>query len=392
MSEDRWSRRLAELVSREAGLDLTRCRSADARKVLESAAKQLRLQNEEAVLDAAEKPGAGRLVDTILASLLVHETFFHRYAAQLDVLEKRVLPALFSSSPGRLRLWSAGCSSGPEAYDLAMIALRARDALGLRTTVEVVGTDVSPRAVDLACRGVYPASTVADLPAALARRYLEKEGDAYRVGPELLAAVQFRKHNLRHRPPAGRFHVIACRNVLMYLQDDVAEVAVAHLSSALEPQGVLAVGHGESLRRHASVVAADRDTSVNLYRLAGRPIARKPPPATKTATPLRSKPASAVAPQPRPSRAKHTTAPSSIVLRGVYDARHEPQQVEKLRQALAEAVDAGRSLVIDADPAESLDGATGMMIARAARASEGRIVVKAERPSVRAWARRHGLI
>ena len=386
MSEDRWSRRLAELASREAGLDLNRCRAANARKVLESVAKQLHLPDAEAVLDAANKPGSGPIVERILSSLLVHETFFHRYATQLEVLERRVLPSLLSTGPRRLRLWSAGCSSGPEAYGLAMIALRARDALGLRTGVEVIGTDVSPHAIDLACRGVYPASTVADLPAELAHRYLEREHDTYRVGPELLATVQFRKHNLRHRPPAGGFHVITCRNVLMYLHEDVAEAAVGHLVSALEPNGVLGVGHGESLRRYASLVVPDRDSSVNLYRIANRPEAPKVRPLQA------SLPRASVRVRAPSIETKRSAAPSRFVLQGVYDERHDPQRVERLRQVLAEAVDARRPLELDADPAESLDGATGRMIARAARASEGRIVVKADRPSVRAWARRYGLV
>ncbi|MFW5740035.1 MAG: CheR family methyltransferase, partial [Myxococcota bacterium] len=369
------------LVSREAGLDLARCRSADARGIFESVARELRLPGPQAVVDAAHTPA---VLDKILATLLVHETFFHRYRSQLRVLEETILPQLLSSSPRRLRLWSAGCSSGPEAYSLAMIALRARDARGANAEVEVIGTDVSPRAIDVAARGVYPARAVAELPDALLQRYLERDRDHWRVGAELAATVRFEKRNLRDHPPAGRFHVIACRNVLMYLQQGSAERVVAQLASALDPQGVIAVGHGESLRKFDSIVTPDRESTVNLYRLAD-PAAPRPVRARRVPHPRQSPMARLAA------AADGGEGDRRLVLGGVYDAGHDSAVLEALRQALAEAVASGCELEIDADGAESLDGGTALMIARAVRAARGSIVIRAQRAPVRRWAKRYGL-
>jgi chemotaxis methyl-accepting protein methylase len=262
-----WHRRVAQIIETEAGLDLSRCRSANVPHVLASVAVDLGLSGPEAVLEATLGARRPLVVERLLSGLLVHETFFYRYGAQLDVMARGLVSVLRESPPVTLRLWSAGCSSGPEAYTLAMIAILAREQARCRADVQVLGTDLSSSAVAVAQKAVYPSSTVVDLPREMRDRFLEDAGSGrHRVREEVMRVVRFRVHNLRSHPVPGSFHVISCRNVLMYLREEAVRVAVGHLAGALDPRGVLAVGHGESLRSHRDLVVPDRDSSVNLYR------------------------------------------------------------------------------------------------------------------------------
>ncbi len=262
-----WDRRVAQIIEKEAGLDLSRCRSANVAKVLASVALDLGLSGPEAVLEATLGTRRERVVERLLSALLVHETFFYRYEAQLDVIARGLVSVLRESPPVTLRLWSAGCASGPEAYTLAMIAIEARERARCPADLEVLGTDLSSSALAVAREAVYPSSTVAHLPRGMRDRFLEDAGSGrHRVREEVLRLVRFRAHNLRNHPVPGSFQVISCRNVLMYLREEAVRVGVGHLASALDPRGVLAVGHGESLRSHRDLVVPDRDSSVNLYR------------------------------------------------------------------------------------------------------------------------------
>jgi hypothetical protein len=302
----------------------------------------------------------------------------------VDVLAERVLPALLASSPPVLRLWSAGCASGPEAYTLAMLAVDAIEQQGASTRLEVLGTDVAPAALAAAHHAVYPVSTVADLPSTLRDRFLEDAGPgALRVCERVTRFVRFRVHNLCDRPPSGPFHLVSCRNVLMYLHEDAARRAVASLASTLASDGLLAVGHGESLRSFEHLLVPDRDSSVNLYR----PVRR----ASRLASPAK--------PRPLPEPGVFVAAPAApvatltttIVLKGTYDERDAPDSLVSLKASLADAVSRGLPVVIEADGAHRLDGATARLIVRAARAASSPVVVRATRRSVSEWARRYGV-
>jgi chemotaxis methyl-accepting protein methylase len=366
----------------EVGLDLSQCRTLGVRHALTALAADLGLAGPDEVLDAMDGPQHKRIVERLLSSLLVHETFFYRYRAQLDVLAERVLPALLASSPPVLRFWSAGCASGPEAYTLAMLGIDAIERSGAPSRIEVLGTDVAPAALAAAHNAVYPASSVADLPPSLRDRFLEEAGaGSLRVCERVARLVRFRVHNLRDRPPSGPFHLVSCRNVLMYLHEDAARQAVTSLASTLTPDGLLAVGHGESLRSFENLLAPDRDSSVNLYR----PVRRA------SLTVSRAKPQPPPEQGPAEARPPGETSTTRIVLRGTYDERDAPDSLVSLKALLADALSRGRPVVIEADGAHRLDGATARLIVRAARAASGPVVVRATRPSVSEWARRYGV-
>lgn len=204
----------------------------------------------------------------IIESLTTHETFFFRDPTQLNLLRTAMLPRLIEaarvSGRRRLRLWSAGCATGEEAYSLAVIALLAlHDAgEGIMTqgrvrplpgwTVEVLGTDISGRALDVAIAGVYgmgALSSFRDVPPELLTYFpLTADGASRRVHDELRDFVRFARFNLLDpQLPTAECDVVACRNVLIYLTGEVVRRAQDGLHRALRPGGCLLLGPTDSL-------------------------------------------------------------------------------------------------------------------------------------------------
>jgi chemotaxis protein methyltransferase CheR len=167
----------------------------------------------------------------------------------------------------RPRIWSAACATGEEPLTLAMLL----DQRGLLDDVELVGSDISARALERARRGRYGPRSLRDVgPPALVARYLQREaGGTVRVAPRLVDAVRWRRINLQapaEVEAAGRFDFILCRNVLIYFQDETAVRVVARLSDTLSPGGVLLVGVSESLLRFGTQLDCEEHGRVFLYR------------------------------------------------------------------------------------------------------------------------------
>ena len=387
------ARSIRDLLERRTGLDLAQCRTVDFTDRLADAARTEAIHsvNEAWNALASGGPVADRLAQTLLSSALVHETSFYRFPAQLDVLERHILPVLLRGRTSPLRIWSAGCSRGPEAYTLAMVALRARNDVSSRAPLEVLGTDLNETFLAEARRATYDASTLQDLPASLRNEHLSHQtGGSYRVNEPLRHLVRFQQHNLRDIPPGRDFDVVCCRNVLMYLQQDAARDAVVQLARSLSTQGALLVGHGDSLRSHHDVLTVDAQWTVGVYRKVSHEakVAERAP--KRSPIGVRQGRKAATAQPTRSPRITHRT----VILRGIYDASAAPSRTDALQRELADGLEAAAVVVIEADDAESLDTATARMIARAAGAAAlggGRVVVRASRPAVRRWATRHGL-
>ena len=211
---------IAELVRREAGIVLPRHREAAILAAVNRAAPGL---DPDAFLRAASDPARGRaLVDRLIDEVTVQETAFVRDRAQLDSIAwSRLLHAAHAAGSGTIRVWSAGCASGEEAYTLALLAAEA--FAPAPPPVDVLGTDISGAALAAATTGRYHERSVRALDPALRRRYLDRQDDgSYLVGGQLRRLVRLRRHNLARDqiPPLGEpgFDLIACRNVLIYFE------------------------------------------------------------------------------------------------------------------------------------------------------------------------------
>jgi chemotaxis protein methyltransferase CheR len=191
------------------------------------------------------------LADRVVEALLNNETYFFRDRAPFDQLRDGALRRLSvaRAADKRLTIWSAGCSTGQEAWSLAM--LFADDALRWNGwTIEIVGTDISAAAVAQAKQGVYSQFEVQrGLSVREMLRWFEEAGGTrWRIAEALRGRVRFEVRGIAETPPApGRFDLILCRNLLLYLSPDRRRAAFDRLAGALAPDGWLMLGAGETV-------------------------------------------------------------------------------------------------------------------------------------------------
>ena len=178
--------------------------------------------------------------------LRVGETRFYRDPAQWDALRKVVVPEFARRE--RVRALSVGCSSGEEAWTLAMLLDESR---GSPSSFRVVGIDRSLPALAAARDGVYADDSVRSLPPELASRYLDKVPAGMRVQPELRSAVSFIARDAMQGPPPGSYEIAICKNLFIYFGDEALRYVVSSLVRALSDDGVLVVARSEVPRVRA---------------------------------------------------------------------------------------------------------------------------------------------
>jgi chemotaxis protein methyltransferase CheR len=242
---------IAQLVRSEAGIVLSTSRETALVAAVNRAAPGL---SPDAFLRAASDPANRRaLVQRLIDEVTVQETAFVRDRAQFDTIPwNRLLQAARAAGSEVIRVWSAGCAHGEEAYTLALLAAEA--FAPLVPPVDVLGTDISAAAVVAATIGRYRERSVRALEPELRQRYLDRKSDgSYMVGEPLRRLVRLTRHNLARDPipPLGEpgFELIVCRNVLIYIDPPVGRQVIASLERALTPDGLLLLGAADALRR-----------------------------------------------------------------------------------------------------------------------------------------------
>ncbi|MEQ1692109.1 MAG: protein-glutamate O-methyltransferase [Gemmatimonas sp.] len=183
----------------------------------------------------------------MIDALTTNKTSFLRERAHFDFLQREAFPKW----SGPIRLWSAGCASGEEAYTLGMLALESSASQALRD-VRVLATDISHRVLSTAAAGVYSAESMADVPAEWLERYWTRQAagthDTFEAGATLRQLVHFARLNLMEKwPMHGPFDAIFCRNVMIYFDKGTQQRLVERFHALLKPGGYLFVGHSESL-------------------------------------------------------------------------------------------------------------------------------------------------
>ncbi|WP_213763455.1 CheR family methyltransferase [Caballeronia sp. dw_19] len=185
----------------------------------------------------------------LLKDMLIGVTNFFRDRKSFDALEQRVVANLFAARPldEPVRAWSAGCSTGEEAYSLAMLLSEHGPAHGKFPLIQVFATDVDASAIETARAGVYAGSIVADISAERLSRFFVKPGGRYQVSKELRQRVVFAIHNILSDPPFSGMDLISCRNLLIYLDRTVQHRVLETFHFALRPGGFLFLGGAESI-------------------------------------------------------------------------------------------------------------------------------------------------
>jgi chemotaxis protein methyltransferase CheR len=220
------------------------------------------------ILVMGKEPGLSQMV---VEALLNNETYFFRDRGPFDMLQKHALPDLAQrrAKSKRLRIWSAGCSTGQEVYSLSM--LFAEEPEKWRGwTIDILGTDVSTACVDRARNGTYSQFEVQrGLGINQMIKWFEEWPDGWRAVEEVRRPLRFQVHNLLEPPPhPGGFDIVLCRNVLLYLSPEKKKLSFERLASAMAQDGWLMLGAGETVIGQTSKLASDINAR-GLYRLVG---------------------------------------------------------------------------------------------------------------------------
>lgn len=182
----------------------------------------------------------------LLAALSIHVSRFNRDPATFGVLHRLLRERMRAAdAPAVLRLWSAGCAGGEEAFSLALLAAQEES---LRDRVDIIATDLSPEVLERARAGRFDASHLENLPAPVLERFFLPEGSGFRIDPQFAATVRFSRHDLLGSESYPAADCILCRYVLIYFSsNDQAEVS-RRFAAALPPGGFLVLGRTETLR------------------------------------------------------------------------------------------------------------------------------------------------
>lgn len=186
--------------------------------------------------------------EILYRELLIGVTSFFRNPEAFESLKSKILPQLFErADKGTIRVWVTACSTGEEAYSLAIMFLEYIEKEGIKADLKIFATDIDNESVEIAGQGVYPESIAADVPADLLVKYFEKIKSGYRVTEYLRKNIVFATHNILKDPPFSKIDFISCRNLFIYLKPEIQEKIFSSFYFALKSSGYLFVGTSESL-------------------------------------------------------------------------------------------------------------------------------------------------
>ncbi len=212
-------------------------------------------------------------ISTCVNIITINETFFFRAIRQFEILETDILPEIITSrlkqSKNVVRLWSAACSSGEEAYTLALILNERFKARFPQVRFDIVGTDINTEVLARAEEAVYSAYAIRNVPPAYLANYFKKENDQYHLSPEIKKMVRFRRLNLFDRTEMlgmSGIDVVFCANVLIYFDRESKSQAVTSIYNSMNPEGCFFLGYSENLYGIEHGFAPLRMDGIMIYR------------------------------------------------------------------------------------------------------------------------------
>ncbi|GAB6060792.1 chemotaxis protein CheB [Desulfonatronum parangueonense] len=207
---------------------------------------------------------------TLFRELLIGVTRFFRDREVFELLQTKFLPDVLDRAVNReVRFWVPGCSTGEEAYSLAILAKEYMMDRGINKDLKIFATDIDRHAVQFAANGVYPESVAADIPENLMTKYFYKKKDSYQISRSIREMVVFAQHNLIKDPPFTNIDLISCRNLLIYLQPILQRKVFEFFNFSLNMHGVLVLGTSETVGDMGDYFE-NLDNKTKIYRSKGR--------------------------------------------------------------------------------------------------------------------------
>lgn len=249
---------IAEILATASGNDFSGYKPGTLVRRIERRMALMRLRSVEQFIETLR--GDTAQADLLAQEFLIGVTRFFRDPEAFEALRRRVVRPVLEHDAAHVRVWVPGCSTGEEAYSIAMLFLEEMEAQGRETGLQVFGTDIDKAALVHARQGLYQAAAIEPLSAEQRARFFSIEKGQYRVAPELREACVFAPHNLTQDPPFSRLDLIACRNLLIYLSHDLQKRVIPRLHFALRAGGHLFLGPSEGISGEDTLFVRADDT------------------------------------------------------------------------------------------------------------------------------------
>jgi two-component system CheB/CheR fusion protein len=242
---------LLEYLKKTRGFDFSGYKRATLGRRIRKRMGEVGIADYEAYADYLE--ANPREFAELFNTILINVTGFFRDQEAWDYLAQKIVPKLIEEVPEgeQIRIWSAGCASGEEAYTIAIVLLEAMGEAEFKRRVKIYATDVDEEALSEARAAVYPQDALADMPAELVERYFVENGRGFGFRPDLRRSVIFGRNELLQDAPISRIDLLICRNVLMYFTVEAQTRILSQLNFALRDRGYLLLGKSEMLVRHS---------------------------------------------------------------------------------------------------------------------------------------------
>lgn len=222
-------------------IDLSQYKEAQMKRRLTTLRQKNGFDNFAAYFEAIEQDN--RLLNEFLDRMTINVSEFWRNPSRWEAMEKKFIPEMLKDN-GRIRIWSAACSTGEEPYTLAMIA----SELGALDRTSILATDLDSVVLQKAALGSYYERSIRDVPRAYLNKYFSKnDKEDYTIIDSLKKAITYKQQNLLHDTFDSGFDIIVCRNVMIYFTEEAKDLLYKKFSGALRPGGLLFVGSTEQI-------------------------------------------------------------------------------------------------------------------------------------------------
>lgn len=255
---------ICTLLRNHSGVDFSHYKPATLRRRI---SRRMVLQKLETLTEyAAYLRSNPAEVEALFQDILICVTGFFRDAKMFDVLKKKMFPKILKNRQpdAPIRLWSAGCSTGEEAYSLVIALVEFLEKEGVRCPIQLFGTDINEAVLNRARTGIYPERIKEDVSPERLRRFFTKADDGYRINKNIRDYCMFARQNVIEDPPFSHVDLITCRNVLIYFDAALQKKVMPVFHYALKPNGFLVLGTAESVGGFAELFAI-ADAKFRIY-------------------------------------------------------------------------------------------------------------------------------
>ena len=262
------------LLNERHGIDLQNYKPGTVQRRVESRMAATRMSSTAAFLALLRAKPAE--LDRLAQAIMIPVTSFFRDPEVFDALAG-ALDAMLASGAGAgpLRVWIPGCSTGEEAYSIAISLVEALERAKSARKVQIFATDIDEEAIAVGRRGVYPYDALAAVDPHLVQKHFVDTGEAYQVAKDVRERLVFAKHNLLRQPPFLRVDLVSCRNLLIYFKAEINAQLIALFHRALRVDGLLLLGKSETLGAHSELFEPI-DRKAKLSRRRGVPAGAEP--------------------------------------------------------------------------------------------------------------------